>query len=574
MPPRRFPLPRRVASLSVALVVGCGGAIAGTTGVDDPPASAASDVAFTIDPTTTFAISRFIYGGNFIDDAESYAGATPPKEMTFNRLGGNRLTAYNWENNYSNAGRDYRFQNDQFLSGSTRPGEAVRTRAEPSFARKQAFMATIPMLGYVAANANGVPLDTADATRNARLSSHFRVSRAAKGSAFSTSPVTTDGFVYQDEFAYWFGQTFPGRATDAEAPVFFSLDNEPDIWHATHKEIESDIGDNSDRPRVQTYAGLTDTSIVYARAIKAALPGVLVFGPAVATYAGVVTAGRYPTPDPLFGNQSFFDVYLNRMRAAEATTGKRLLDVLDLHWYPATGTPNGEIVNDYAVQDAAMIQRRVQAPRSLWDPTYDEGSWVSGVTAGPIRLIPRLKAQIAANYPGTKLAITEYYFGRGGDISGGVAQADALGVFGREGLYAAALWPQAQIWAPPYNGDGKKAYAYVFGAFRLFLNYDGAGSRFGDIGLRAVTSDASGTSVYASRDGSDNIVVVAINKGAQARTATLTLSGGAAIRSAKAYAMSDGSPNPALQAAGPSVTAGRISYVMPAMSVSTIVLTR
>ena len=45
-------------------------------------------------------------------------------------------------------------------------------------------------------------------------------------------------------------------------------------------------------------------------------------------------------------------------------------------------------------------------------------------------------AKIAAHYPGTKLSISEYNYGAGGDISGGIAQADVLGVFGREGLFS------------------------------------------------------------------------------------------------------------------------------------------
>ncbi|MCC7053625.1 MAG: hypothetical protein IT355_10170 [Gemmatimonadaceae bacterium] len=562
---------RRALGFSIALLIGCGGASPDrSTGVGEP---VGADVTFTIDPAVTFAISRFIYGGNFIDDPSAYGGATPPPEMTLNRFGGNRLTAWNWETNHSNAGRDYRFQNDEFLSASGTPGEAVRTRAAPSFARGQAFMATVPMLGHVAGNANGEPLDTADATRATRLSRHFLPSRAAKGAAFSVAPDTRDGVVYQDEFVHWFSRTFPGRETHATAPVFFTLDNEPDIWHSTHKQIQSDSGDRAASPRLQSFAGLSDTSIAYARAIKAVLPEALVFGPAVATYAGVVTAGRYPSPDPQFGAQNFFDVYLDRMRAAHTAGGRRLLDVLDLHWYGASGTSNGEIGNDYAVQDAAMIQKRVQAPRSLWDPTYDEGSWVSGVTGGPIRLLPRLRAQVAAHYPGTKLAITEYYYGRGGDISGGVAQADALGVFGREGLFAAALWPQAQVWAAPWNGDGRKAYAYVFGAFRMFLNYDGSGGRFGDTGVQARSSDVAASSVYASRDASGRLVVVAINKTSTTRVAHIGIAGGFTPGSAGAWVMMHGSPSPTRAAAAPTITGSTVDYSMPSMSVSTLVIT-
>ena len=63
-----------------------------------------------------------------------------------------------------------------------------------------------------------------------------------------------------------------------------------------------------------------------------------------------------------------------------------------------------------------------------------------GQLIGPIELIPRLMKKIADHYPGTKLSISEYNYGAGGDISGGLAEADVLGIFGREGLFAATMW--------------------------------------------------------------------------------------------------------------------------------------
>src|SRR6185295_8000296 len=54
--------------------------------------------------------------------------------------------------------------------------------------------------------------------------------------------------------------------------------------------------------------------------------------------------------------------------------------------------------------------------------------------------LPRLKDKITANYPGTRLALTEYNYGSGGHISGAIAQADVLGIFGRENIFVATLW--------------------------------------------------------------------------------------------------------------------------------------
>jgi Glycoside hydrolase family 44 len=532
-------------------------------------AASSSDITATVNGSSTFEISRYIYGGNGIEGA--WDGATPPPEMTLNRQGGNRLTAYNWENNYSNAGKDYYYSNDSYLSSSTTPGQAVRNPATSAFSRGQAFMATIPMLGYVSADASGT-VTTSDADRMNRLATHFRISKAAKGSAFTTSPNASDAFVYQDEFVNWFNTSFPGRGSHPSAPVFFSLDNEPDLWHDTHKEIQSDLNDNGATMRLQTYRGYSDTTVAYAKAIKSVMPDALIFGPAVGVWSGWEGLGRYPNADPDYGTQNFFDVYLDRMRAASASDGRRLIDVLDIHFYTEVKSGGVKLNEDDYTQTAASNQARMQSTRSLWDPTYNEASWVTDNLGGPIRLIPRLREQVAAHYPGTKLAITEYYYGRGGDISGGVAQADALGIFGREGLFAASIWPLGKVGAPPKYSSGTQAYAYIFGAFRVFRNYDGAGSAFGDTGLSATTSDVAQSSIYASRTAGGKTVLIVINKATTAKSISVTLSGVGSPTGAQVYMMANGTPNPTRQA-DVAVSGGVLTYIMPATSVSVLSLT-
>src|SRR5438132_6963076 len=88
----------------------CGLAAAG--GRPDP-------IAWAVDGSRSFAISPFVYGLNH---------PTWEKQgwiATISRAGGNRMTAYNWETNASNAGSDWQHQNDN-LMGSDVPGEAVR----------------------------------------------------------------------------------------------------------------------------------------------------------------------------------------------------------------------------------------------------------------------------------------------------------------------------------------------------------------------------------------------------------------------------------------------------------------
>lgn len=549
-----------------------------------------SPLTLTIATADRHPISRFIYGANFVERGTSprgagpWFGATVPPEITLTRFGGNRLSAFNWETGASNVGQDGNgtWSNDRFLVHSGNGawdygdgvGDAVMGRVAAARAQGRAILLTIPMLGWVAGDAPSVALDTTSANRPARLARHFVRSVAAKRAPFTRPPSLNDGIVHQDELAHLVDERFPGAVSDSRSPVFFELDNEPDLWPETHAEVVNTRW---------TYDSFADTSAAYARAIKAAAPGAVVFGPAVATYTGLVAGDRYYhgwINDPQHGRENFLDVYLDRLRTASDAAHQRLLDVMDLHWYPAVGTRAGSVGNDDALQDSAMIDKRLQAPRSLWDSTYTEQSWVAELIGGPIGLIPRLREQVARHFAGTKLAITEYYYGRGGDISGGLAQADVLGVFGREGLFAAALWANGNVNAPPYAGDGKQAYAYIFAAFRLFLNYDGAGARFGDSGVAASASDPARASVYAALDPSGRVTIIAINKGQRAaEPVTIAVAhSNPLLRATVLYRLTGASRQIVrgnahdVAARGTSAGVSRFSYTMPPLSASVIVL--
>ena len=85
-----------------------------------------------------------------------------------------------------------------------------------------------------------------------------------------------------------------------------------------------------------------------------------------------------------------------------------------------------------------------------------------------------------------KLAFTEWNYGGSNDISGAVAAADVLGVFGREGVALASLWSLS---------DNER---FIEGAFQVYRDYDGAGSTFGDTSIHAESSAIDRASVYAS----------------------------------------------------------------------------
>ena len=126
---------------------GGGGGTLPTIGTPIQPGDpGTADVTFTIrTDMDVHAISPLIYGWNGGD-------GLPADGQTVIRSGGNRWTAYNWENNDSNAGSDYMFENDGYLDSSTAPGDALRSTLDPAKTNHITALITIPIVDYVSAD--------------------------------------------------------------------------------------------------------------------------------------------------------------------------------------------------------------------------------------------------------------------------------------------------------------------------------------------------------------------------------------------------------------------------------------
>lgn len=502
-------------------------------GIVEPGSPGVVDVAFTVRADTdTHAISPLIYGSNT-------TAQTVPSRLGMQRLGGNRWTTYNWENNASNAGSDYCFQNDGYLSSSNVPGAAVKSNMDTASSVGAATLLTIPIVDYVAADKLG-NCDVRNSGSN-YLQTRFKQNRARKGTTPSATPDAGDAFVYQDEFVTWVKSVAPST------PLFFSMDNEPDLWSSTHAEIH---------PNGVGYDELVNRNITFASMVKSLAPNAKTTGFVSYGFLGFVNLQNAPDAS---GKGEFIDYYLAKMRAAEQQYGERLIDYLDLHWYPeAKGGGVRIIGNDTS---AAVVAARLQAPRSLWDSTYKETSWVADYLGAAVNLIPREKAKIAAGYPGTSLAFTEWNYGGGNHISGALAVADVLGIFGRDDVGLASYW----------NLNGSEPFAYA--AFRAYRNFDGAGARFGDTSIHADTSRRDTSSVYASYDAANpsRVVIVAINKLATPAKAGITLAHASRFTSAQVYTVTSASSNVTPAGTITAVAQNAFAYTMPAYSISVIV---
>ncbi|HMC68817.1 MAG TPA: glycoside hydrolase family 44 protein, partial [Mycobacteriales bacterium] len=255
------------------------------------------------------------------------------------------------------------------------------------------------------------------------------------------------------------------------------------------------------------------------------------------------------------GHTALAPWYLQQFAAYDAAHHQRLLDYFDEHFYPQE---NGVALS--SAGDANTQALRLRSTRALWDPSYADESWISDMGMGAVELIPRMRQWVADNYPGTRTSISEYNWGGLESMNGALAQADVLGIFGREGL------DRAMLWAPPTT-DQPGAFA-----FRIYRNYDGHGGRFGDVSVKATSADQSKLSVYAAqRSGDGATTVVVVNKTSADLTAPLSLSGSTAA-TAHVFAYTPG--DLAHVVAGPdvAVNGGWISHAYPADSVTLLVL--
>jgi hypothetical protein len=190
------------------------------------------------------------------------------------------------------------------------------------------------------------------------------------------------------------------------------------------------------------------------------------------------------------GGWDYMPWLLDQFRQRESVTGQRLLDYFTLHMYPQ----GGEFGND---NSTSMQLLRNRSTRSLWDTNYVDASWINSV----VKLIPRMKAWVAAYYPGTKTGLTEYNWGAEPYINGATAQADVLGIFGREGLDLATRWTTPDAATPTYK------------AMKMYRNYDGARSGFGDTGISATGPNPDNVAVFAALRSSDNaLTLMVVNK--------------------------------------------------------------
>jgi hypothetical protein len=417
-----------------------------------------------------------------------------------NRHGGNSTTRYNWQLNADNRANDWYYES--IGDNSAIPGERGDTFFAGSTAAGAQAMLTIPMIDWIAklgANRSKLP-GFSIAKYGAQTGNDWQWfpdagNGVASSGQFISGNDPRDANVPSTSLVQqaWVQHLVSRWGTNANGGVrYYILDNEPSLWHSTHRDVQ---------PAGLTMDDLKQRMVDYASKIKAIDPSALVVGPEEWGWSGYLFSGfdqQYGSthgwgtlPDRQnHGGADYLPWLLGALRQDNITRGIRLLDVFTVHYYPQ----GGEFSNDVST---AMQLRRNRSTRSLWDPAYVDETWIND----RVQLIPRLKNWVNASYPGTSVGLTEYNWGAENHINGATTQADIFGIFGREGLDMAARWTTPAAGTPTYK------------AMKMFRNYDGNKSSFGETSVAATTPDPDTLSAFAAQRAADGtLTVMVINK--------------------------------------------------------------
>lgn len=509
------------------------------------------------------SINPNIYGVAFATTAQLSDLNSP-----LNRSGGNATSQYNWQCNCDNRGSDWYFES--LDDGSATAGKLNDDFISDSKAAGAKAMLTIPTIGWVAKLGpnRGKLASFSIAKYGPQKANDWQwFPDAGNGvrnsdNQFVTGNDPNDANIPADsQFQLgWMQHLVNQWGPAANGGLrYYILDNEPSLWSWTHRDVHP-VGPTMDEIR--------DKMIDYGARVRAADPSAVVVGPEEWGWSGYFWSGYDQQwgglhgwsnlPDRAnHGGKDYLPWLLEQLSQHDVQTGQRSLDVFTVHWYPQ-GSQNPSLPGEAFSNDVspAMSNLRNRSTRSLWDPNYTDASWVNS----KVQLIPRLRNWVNTYYPGLQIGITEYNWGAEAFINGATAQADVYGIFGREGLDLATRWTTPGSSTPTYK------------AMKLYRNYDGNKSTFGDVSVSDLVPDPDSLSSFAAIRSSDGaLTVMIINKSltdaplVNVHTANFSAGG-----SAQAWQLT--SANAITRLSDISVGGGSVNLTVPAQSVTLLVL--
>ena len=342
---------------------------------------------------------------------------------------------------------------------------------------------------------------------------------------------------------------------------YWSMDNEMEIWRGTHSDLDLPV----------TGDFLVERYIDVAKKARAAWGDIKLTGPVVANewfWCSVSSYNKQDRPKGPDRDYCWLEYFIMKVAEAQKSSGTRLLDVFDIHWYPSE--------KDY--------ESRVNWHRVLFDTTYNypgangikmvNGGWDNDNQKEYIfkRINDWLEKYFGKDH-GITLGITETDLNDSDPMVTALIYASFLGTMQDNGV---------EIFTPWTWGDGMYETVHLF-------------SRYGHPNrVQSTSSNDSLVSAYSSiSNKGDSLTVIFVNRAekdaqdiqlqlknfdASLKFKTLTLAGitGETFVSHTNNALKEDAVTANIQGGSTnatSSTANKFSLSLPAKSITAILLT-
>lgn len=335
---------------------------------------------------------------------------------------------------------------------------------------------------------------------------------------------------------------------------YWSMDNEMEIWRGTHNDLDLPV----------TGDFLVERYIDVAKKARAAWGDIKLTGPVVANEWQWCHIGAYNDESrPKIDGKEYcwLEFFIKKVAEAQKSSGKRLLDVFDIHWYPTEKDYESRVNWHRVLFDTTyyyMGGNGVRCASGTCDWSDKEKGYKSYIF---VRINQWLEKYFGKDH-GIKLAITETDLNDSDPMVTALTYASFLGTMQDNGV---------EIFTPWTWGDGMYETVHLF-------------SRYGhENRVQSTSSNDSLVSAYSSiSNKGDSLTVIFVNRSQNAtQDVNLTLgSFEAADGSVETLTLSGiigetfvSHTNNALKKGTAQVASKKVSMTLPAKSITAVLFT-
>ena len=398
-------------------------------------ASFSQDVVVTVNATDgKKAVSPYIYGrnGSFSNSFGTTASAADialVKEAGVNLTrenGGNNATKYNWRKKISshpdwyNNVYDHDWDNFSKNIVANMPGMQV--------------MWAFQLIGKVASNKNNNFNDWGYNKSQwwSGCTQNLAGGGTVNASGGSTATVNGNPTLYTMDWPadstaevlnHWFGAK--GIGLNSTNFTYWNMDNEPEIWSGTHNDV---------MPTQIAATAFMDKYFAVAKKARALFPGIKLCGPVCAnewqwykwSSETLNIGGKY---------YCWLEYFLKRVADEQKATGIKLLDVVDIHWYPGESADADVLQLHRIFYDKTYVYPGANGLKSI------NGGWDNTQTKEYIfqRISDWLTLYFGANH-GITIGLSESGINSTNANTNSVLYASLLGTFANNGVELYTPW--------------------------------------------------------------------------------------------------------------------------------------